>query len=615
MPRLSLPPLALAAALLAGTARAEDPDPWAHRSFIAKAGRVLRGGTPLSEAEIERLAPLDRAGVVEQLMEDPRFGDAALDFSLYFLGTKPAALWERDYDDPSPLARQYVREVFQKPQAIAAAQAASAGRGDFFVLFDDVRTRYVAPVHRPYLDDGDGDPSNDLPDPQKLAAIRQRVVDAFQRGKDLFEMDDGTLDKNAGCDGIQGDDSPIFGADPLYSAGFRGPIVEDVFFRAQIETNLDCGTETVSAESILLGLDRWRDAILKMIDVAEAYGRAGGYSVDSVDDLRTWPAAEGDPILAGTSYSTFGYWFLLPNSSTNFNRKRASAMLKTYFCDDLTPLNVVPGDGVPAPGDGHASEPGCQACHYKLDPMAGFFKNKGFFGFDFGHRQFHVFDDNAVFSGDRLTSYRASWPQTGYIRSTRDSSLNDYGENLADLSAILRKAPEVKQCLTRRMAEYVLGKDQVYDGGWLQHLTARFDPPADSASAFRDVMKTLVLSRSFTVADPRPDRCYDFYPPGAEPPVACAVAHTIRNSCAQCHQSTAARNGGLDLTKWENGTFPHLDAAGNPVPRGETFTRIADRLNTSDPRRAMPRNRDMNPAEKSRLYLWALEQAQNGGTR
>src|SRR5690606_6614086 len=73
-------------------------------------------------------------------------------------------------------------------------------------------------------------------------------------------------------------------------------------------------------------------------------------------------------------------WFFdrLPNSSTNFNRKRANYALKRFFCDDLTPVNVVlPDDHA---GGRHGTDPGCQACHYKLDPMAGFFRYHNGFG-------------------------------------------------------------------------------------------------------------------------------------------------------------------------------------------------------------------------------------------
>ena len=54
--------------------------------------------------------------------------------------------------------------------------------------------------------------------------------------------------------------------------------------------------------------------------------------------------------------------------------------------------------------------------------------------------------------------------------------------------------------------------------------------------------------------------------------------------------------------------FPHLNAAGVQHDRGTTFARIEERLDSADPARSMPKNKDMNAVEKSRLYLWVTEQ-------
>src|SRR5581483_2430968 len=83
----------------------------------------------------------------------------------------------------------------------------------------------------------------------------------------------------------------------------------------------------------------------------------------------------------------------LPNSSTNYDRKRAAYILQRFFCDDLTPVNVE----APAQhgGSEHASNPSCFACHYKLDPMAGFFRTLGIDFKDYSQKTYIVFDDGA----------------------------------------------------------------------------------------------------------------------------------------------------------------------------------------------------------------------------
>jgi len=169
------------------------------------------------------------------------------------------------------------------------------------------------------------------------------------------------------------------------------------------------------------------------------------------------------------------------------------------------------------------------------------------------------------------------------------------------------------------MAEFYLGMDQVFDGGWLDYLTSEFSTPVTSSQAIKNITKHLVLSNTFTQPDPQPDQCYDYYP--ATPPVnalPCAVAHVVRNNCASCHRSTGANVGGLDMSRWiEIGrdadhqpimNFPHLDSAGTQRRRSDTLTRIGERLDSSDPTRSMPKNKDMNAVEKARLYLWVTEQ-------
>src|SRR5262249_26998450 len=65
----------------------------------------------------------------------------------------------------------------------------------------------------------------------------------------------------------------------------------------------------------------------------------------------------------------------LRNSSTNMNRKRGAYVLKRFFCDDLTPVGFEsPKEHVTGV---HGSDTTCFNCHYKLDPMAGFFRNYG----------------------------------------------------------------------------------------------------------------------------------------------------------------------------------------------------------------------------------------------
>ncbi len=138
--------------------------------------------------------------------------------------------------------------------------------------------------------------------------------------------------------------------------------------------------------------------------------------LDSLEDYHPKTASELRPLpselISHRSFSftdtpiwPFDVWRNLPNSSTNGNRKRAAYVLKRFFCDDLNPLGTLAPDH-PNPDDRHASDPSCQACHYKLDPMAGFFRNHGVIGLDFANTGSISFDDGV---SRNLDEYTEAW--------------------------------------------------------------------------------------------------------------------------------------------------------------------------------------------------------------
>ncbi len=604
--------------LTSSAARAEPADgDWQHRMWIAKAGRVLSAGVPLTPAEISALAPLSQDEVVDELMNRGNFGDAVLDFNLFYLGFRPARLYTSNFSVPG--VREYDYIAFAKPQAIAAAKAVLAG-GDYFDILSLELPKYLAPFDRPQIyDPQPHDPSQPTPtDDEIRAQLLSKALTAFDKVSGYFHVaGSDQLDKAAGCRQASDDtESNTILQDTIDEGGF--PFVEqfDLLIYPSNDINLSCGDPGVTAEEILGKLAALRESYVRLFESAATFKR-DAYPIRSFADIKAL-SGENLPVwLKSTQFGFFGFWQNLPNSSTNYNRKRAAYMLKTYFCDDLTPLGVVSSGG-PHAGGGHASDPSCQSCHYKLDPMAGFFRDKGISGIDFENRPFLVFDDQAIITGDQLNRYHASWEDIGYIRSTRNRDDNDYGRSLADLFGILHQAPEVKQCLVRRMAEYFLGKNQVFDGGWLAHLTETFNQDGPSSAAYKSVVKQLVTSNTFSNPDPASDQCYDFYPAAPGPnALPCAVAHVVHNNCALCHSSANAR-GGLDMSRWieigrdDQGrsimNFPHVDAAGNQQGRATTLARLSERLNTPDPARSMPKNMDMNAVDKARLFQWVVQQ-------
>jgi hypothetical protein len=157
---------------------------------------------------------------------------------------------------------------------------------------------------------------------------------------------------------------------------------------------------TTSMRTVRLAID----AIWKRVET-----RKLSASIQSIADLpEVLVAVEGLPPLVSPLGATF--FATLPSTSTNFHRKRAAYMLKTYFCDDLTPLELPQteaGDGGVA--DVHASNPSCQSCHYRLDPMGALFRNVGVRGRDFTGHDRIKFDDQITFTGEAFDSYESQW--------------------------------------------------------------------------------------------------------------------------------------------------------------------------------------------------------------
>jgi hypothetical protein len=268
----------------------------------------------------------------------------------------------------------------------------------------------------------------------------------------------------------------------------------------------------------------------------------------------------------------------------------------------------------------HGSATSCFACHYKLDPMAGFFRNYGaLFANNAGSPDL-VFDDLA--STERR-SYVDHWRaetgsgrkwDVGYVRSPRWPKQNVYGSTMGDLTRIIRNAPEAKRCLMKRLVEYSVGPDQAIDGGYLDELTERFtaDARTSSALAMKNAIASVVKSRAFAERNRDPSVCYDRAHGGASgnrPP--CGVAAILEKNCAQCHNSVYGGEGNLDLTRWAPqapGTapgFPHFDSNMEQMSRADTLRMIAERLASSDARRRMPKNKAMTSQDRQELYLWA----------
>lgn len=591
-----------------------------HRAWMNKVARVLlyNSGGLSSEQDFVKYEKLDRRAYVQKLMEDPRFSNTILDFNLYFLGAKPDNLissYSKSLSDS--LLRAY-------PQAVRSAVEGFNGR-DYFKLFDLKQKAVITPnieeLRFAKEQSGTINSAGTSVDTTSPSVQKKLVADAIVKLKKFS------------------DELPKFSARIASSSEFKSGCEEYSTESQNIDEITralgidDLAFDALSAYCDLPGLiskEELQQYISTFKDIVR-YVESNNYS-DIAFSKASYAskATLVDSEIISPSIKTFaltsmGFFKFNTNSSTNFNRKRAKYMLKTYFCDDLTPISVVSKNTQHAKGK-HASDAACQACHYKLDPMAGFFRYKGASGTDFETRNFLIFDDLLKIEGERLNSYYSNWKSndngrqwnTGHIRSTLDSQMNFYGNNLDELFGYIRKSEETKKCLVRRMSEYFVSTNQMFDGQWLEDLAQKLiqsdsTSPQTNGAAFKEVVTNLILSKTFSDPSPTSSKCYDFSESSKASSLPCEVSYIVQKNCQHCH-GNGGPSKGLNLQQWRkdgngNLNFTHIDSSTKKqVAKRETFSRLINRLSDKDENKRMPMDQDMPPTDREILYKWAQEQ-------
>jgi hypothetical protein len=586
-----------------GPTKGSSGPSWNDQWWLEKTSRALRGGDSLSSDENpDALLAQGRDQVVASFLKDPRFGDTVLDFSLMFLGFRQDRIKKEK--------GIYVQTVYNFPQAIHASQEVLKD-GDFFRLFDLYQPLYAGPINRPLSSNAADAPLTDVELTKKYMQTIQDDLDSMiaiaptvtpQTKQDFCSMHFTSHVINYVFSGFA--QFPVFSYPDanlaILSLDWYGAAWDYCYDYPPANFDLTTSLQQAKEKNAILfaQLDGFEPAF---------------YAPKTVDAIRTVDTASLEPTYQFLQFKN-PQTQALTNSSTNYDRKRSAYVLKRFFCDDLTPVGVQ-FPAVHAAGK-HGSDPSCFACHYKLDPMAGFFRNFGtnFFDFSKGDRIF--FDDNvrAVRS-----EYEKNWTggpdaehplNVGYIRSTKDLTQNFYGSSLDDLFTYLKTAPEVRRCLMKRAYEYLVSDDQSVDGDYLDYLTEQFNQDIElrgsSAIALKNAFARIVLGPGFSTPNTDHGTCYDrrpgYTPTGGVP---CQVSSIINKSCVSCHSSTGGA-GGLDLAHWEtSGGFPHVDSHGVAIPHPQTFQMIVDRLNSTDPDMRMPYLMDMPTTDRQQLYLWA----------
>lgn len=588
---------------------------WDKRWWIEKTSRLLRGGESLDpNDDIDHLAQLSKDDIAREFMSDERFGDTVLDFNMYVLGFKVDSL---------KVDGAYVANAYDFANAINSAKAVMQG-GDYLKLFDLEGDDYMAPLAIAPSDDTLA-PEDAKLTPQQL---REKAVKELHSWlEDLLRMRQGAkpIQLPDYCDEVDEFTDArdkltkrlnrAF-ADPEIFVLVRGGIPELIFdsLTAAVDQNCDKpegqGDVTRLEAAVKTALAQFDRAFAEIFKFEPTI-----YGPDTVAEFRP---VDRSAFPNSRKWLAFGFeqGTALANSSTNYNRKRAAYVLKRFFCDDLNPVGF--DDPKEHVSGAHGSDTSCYACHYKLDPMAGFFRNYGALFSDEPSASDIVFDDLASVDRSKyLMAWRApegsarKW-NIGYIRSPRWTEQNEYGQSVADLSRIIRNAPEAKRCVMKRLTQYMLGESQTVDGSYLDYLTANFEKEAaeNSSTALKNAMIRILDSQAYQTRNPDPRQCYDFAPGTKRddrPP--CRIAYILEKNCVQCHSGKEILNT-LDFTKWIDApsghgkAFPHLNSHGGQISTIETLQQMSNRLSSTDPKTRMPKNKPMSSQERQDLFLW-----------
>lgn len=598
-----------------GSDNAKKANEGQSRYFLDRISMKLRNGKIINDDEYERYKSEELGSVISSMMKDEDFVDTVFDFNLYFLGFKSPNL-----KFPAGKAREIFSGHKGKFSNAITSALEVAKDGDYLSLFDFKQPIYAEPLVTGKATFGDGDVNIDLSRSRASTLLRKKMG----RLKELFSTPS-EIDRDSFCTGEGFSElSNHFRRLHTQAAG-------DFFYQGIGEPKLFAliNRHCLSEDETLALSDAERQKILSLIGPTLAYMdyllamTPENYQVRSVRDFKILDTTPLEITEAGKHVASASwFWMGLANSSTNFNRKRASYVLKRFMCDDLTPVAVeLPKEHTG--GKKHASDPSCMSCHYKLDPIGGFFREYGYRGIRFPDQGLTdsenpamiYFDDNAA---KTIEEYVAEWKspvtgrlELGVIRSTTDRKMNVYpakdDTGPEALFAMLRDLPEARQCLVKNAIRYLVDDTLTVDNGYIRYLTDRFNKNAEenSSRALRELFSDILRSKAFARRSVEEGVCYDYAPgvnPNQRPP--CQIADVIERNCVSCHAGAGAQ-GGLDLREWselgDGFGFVHL-ASGKQLSRDESFSRIANALSTSDDKKRMPLNTFMDPQDRELLY-------------
>lgn len=619
--------------------------------WLERVSKKLRYGARPSPAEKQALVGKPKAKAVDAFLADQRFNLTLLDFNMRYFARQIDHLVA-----DKPAGAEFTDGVWTQPQALAAAVAAAKG-GDYFQLYNPSPALYYQRL--PALTDETIGKIDALFD-QSLKAFGAPINEA-QRAMGCSNVGD-SLQKKLAMQNAEfnlkplGLDARAFRVMDLIAEHWIGKLAR-TSKNAYGKTG-NCFDRGTTAAEMVAKLARIREATKAILMQMQAAAAPAGNDSPFAQLATVDVSAFSDLPTLNPALSYEGFWKRLKNTGSNMNRKRAAYVLRTFFCDDLTPASLADnGSEVvtqavqcgSAPENSahvrarHASAPACASCHYKMDPIGALFRFNGVDGESFAGARHHIFDD--------LTTYNAGTPdhscyynhpdwqdpangklRVGYFLSPEERAPEWQGETLDDLFVYLGKSDVARTCFTKKLTEFFLGPKQVYDGAWIDQLKTKVavdTAPAQSTAAVKAVIKDLMLSKAIAQPDPDPATCYDFAEgasAGADRP-PCEISFIIAKNCASCHSSSKPsrlKSVGINMMEWRaDGTgkamFTHLKPDGTPYSREESYRRVLRAVTSpggegaltgpsGEPLELMPLDSPMLETEKQALVTWLTNQ-------
>ena len=605
--------------------------------WISKTVKKLQGQVGLrDQAEFETWKNYSDSEIVDKALSSPKFKDTLLDFFLYYIGFKSDGA---TFPKKEGIIKGF-DSIYEYSTAFSGVRLWEANEPIFKIFAPQEETFPVVPLSRimRFKNNTQTYFTHD-----ESVSFRQEYYTVYLKSLEKFagvlsEVKTNTF--STICKNYEGLFNTIQYNEVMglllgvEGAGFLEKLYSDGYPPSECRSNND---EKRFASDKELKIFTNKHAVLKNIATTILTKNSENYYPQQFEEVSFNKMTR--PPVPGELNRWKWFWGKVPNTSTNFNRKRSAFFLKRFFCDDLTPVNLETSES--HGGNKHASDPACQSCHYKLDPMGGFFRYTASFGIENRSIKNIQFSDGISMP---LEDYAAHWKavmtssaqssenstvkledgspvwDVGYVRSAKIRGKNSYGKHpedptFTDLMEIMRDAPEVKKCFVRRAVEYMWGEDQTIDGSFLDELTQNYQLKADAhpKEAIKDLFKTLAMSKTFRASFADSSRCYDFgkdVDPNSRLP--CQIAYVVEKNCVFCH-TRADSAGALNLSVWGEVMpgkfgFRHLDENGKQRDPLQTFHIMSERLQSTDPNKRMPKKKFISDQDRDALYVWLQNQ-------